>query len=115
MDRNTNKVLGGRTRFCRWCGMRFTECGNRIYCSKTCEREAYKTHGIKPEDLPEHKPGKPLQPEIRICRTCAKPFVTRHEGMRYCSDKCRFHKAVVRLEMERNGSVQELLQTEAVL
>lgn len=88
----TSKVLGGRTRYCRWCGTAFTESKNhRIYCSDTCEEAAYRTHGYSEDDTPRKKPGRLLEPEVRICRRCGNPFITNHEGRRYCSDKCRYH------------------------
>ena len=101
-------ILGGRTRYCRWCGSAFTEMKNqRIYCSRTCEREARKSDKFA-EGAP--LPGRLLQPEVRICKTCARPFVTTHEGRKYCSDKCRFHPEKVMAEMENaNGDVQEML------
>lgn len=102
-------ILGGRTRYCRWCGSAFTEMKNqRIYCSRTCEREAQKSDKFA-EGAP--LPGHLLQPEVRICKTCGRPFVTTHEGRKYCSDKCRFHPEKVMAEMENaNGNVQEVLQ-----
>lgn len=56
------------------------------------------------------RPGKLMQPEVRICKTCGRPFVTNHEGRKYCSDKCRFYPEDVRAEMKANGNVQEVLQ-----
>lgn len=106
-------IIGGRTRHCRWCGCAFTETKNRrIYCSRTCEREAKaRNHWVEGEQLPGHL----LEPEVRICKTCGKPFVTTHEGRRYCSDKCRFYPEDVRAEMEQNnGNVQEMLQKGAM-
>lgn len=97
-------ILGGRRRFCRWCGTAFTEMKNqRIYCSLTCEKTARKSGKYtKGAQLP----GRLLQPEVRICKTCGKPFSTTHEGRRYCSDKCRFYPEEVKAEMERkNGAV----------
>ena len=101
-------ILGGRTRHCRWCGCAFTEMRNqRIYCSRTCERDARKSDKYAEGDP---LPGKLLQPEVRICKTCGRPFVTNHEGRKYCSDKCRFYPDNVKAEMEKiNGNMQEML------
>lgn len=106
-------ILGGRTRYCRWCGSAFTEMKNqRIYCSRTCEREARKSDKFA-EGAP--LPGHLLQPEVRICKTCGMPFVTTHEGRKYCSDKCRFYPEEVKAEMEKaDGDVQEVLQKGAM-
>ena len=105
--------IGGFTKQCRWCGMRFTETAyNRIYCSNHCEREAKKNSMYRDSDP---MPGKLLEPEVRICKTCGRPFVTNHEGRRYCSDKCRFYPDIVKAEIEKaNGNVQEVLQKGAL-
>lgn len=89
-----NRVIGGRTRYCLWCGMPFTgTMYHAIFCSKTCYDEMKEKHPSMLEQ--EEKPGKLLEPEIRICKRCGKPFVTRHEGKRYCGIKCRFHPQYV--------------------
>lgn len=100
--------IGGFTKQCRWCGMRYTETKHHaIYCSNFCEREAKKNSMYREGDP---LPGHLLQPEVRICKTCGRPFVTTHEGRKYCSDKCRFHPEKVMAEMENaNGDVQEML------
>ena len=83
-------------RYCLWCGAVFRETRNReIYCSRKCEREAERKNCEKNTVPP---PGKLLQPEVRICKRCGTPFVTDHEGRRYCSDRCRY------------GNVQKVLQ-----
>lgn len=107
------EILGGQTRHCRWCGSAFTEMKYRkIYCSKSCEKEARKSDKFTEDDP---LPGRLLQPEVRICKTCGKPFVTTHEGRKYCSDKCRFYPEEVKAEMEKaDGDVQEVLQKGAM-
>lgn len=93
--------------------MRFTETAyHRVYCSDRCENKARKNSMYRDSDP---MPGKLLEPEVRICKTCQKPFVTTHEGRRYCSDKCRFYKDEVLAEIEKaNGNVQEVLQKGAL-
>ena len=95
-------LLGGPTRYCRWCGTAFTKTTKKrmYYCSATCEETAKREGQYKDT---QSRPGKLLQPEVRICKTCGRPFVTTHEGRRYCSDKCRYHKDIVQAEMEKNG------------
>ena len=94
-------IIGGPTKYCRWCGSAFTATvRHRVYCSAVCMQAAKKDGRYKDT---QGRPGKLLEPEVRICKTCGRPFVTTHEGRRYCSDKCRYHKDTVRSEIEKNG------------
>lgn len=101
-------IIGGPTKYCRWCGSAFTATvRHRVYCSAVCMQAAKKDGRYKDT---QGRPGKLLQPEVRICKTCGKPFVTDHEGRKYCSDKCRFYPDDVKAEMEKiNGNMQEML------
>ena len=106
-------ILGGNTKFCRWCGSAYTPTApQQIYCSQTCERDAYKSRGGGP--TPIQPPGMLMEPEWRRCKRCGKLYLTTHEGRRYCSDKCRYHGDVVLAEMERDVIMQEMHQKEAV-
>lgn len=71
---------------CKQCGRDFkTKPSNfekRVYCTKSCMSEAYKTTNAGDKN-PNHK-----GPKIKRCQTCGKEYDSGYNNKKFCSRKC---------------------------